>query len=91
MPGEWGKLLGLDREERSQPTRGSRTPSSRRPTRTLRGACEIVVEQDLLQRVVQRYSPNVMVGNLRGIRVAELPAAIGTINDVFERRCRFIG
>lgn len=57
----------------------------------LRGACEIVVEQDLLQRVVQSYSPNVMVGNLRAIKVTELPAGIEKVNDIFERCCRFIG
>jgi len=57
----------------------------------LRGACEIVVEQDLLQRVVQSYSPNVMIGNLRAIKVAELPLAIEKVNDIFDRCCRFIG
>ena len=30
----------------------------------MRGACEIIVENDLLQSVVQSYRPNVMVGNL---------------------------
>lgn len=57
----------------------------------LRGACEIVVEQDLLQRVVQSYSPNVMMGKLKDINVTELPSAIEKVNDIFDRCCRFIG
>lgn len=57
----------------------------------LRGACEIVVEQDLLQRVVQSYSPNVMVGNLTRLKFDDLPQASGTVNEIFEKCCRFIG
>ncbi|MEK7839162.1 MAG: hypothetical protein AAB328_14400, partial [candidate division NC10 bacterium] len=50
-----------------------------------------VVEQDLLQRVVQSYAPNVMVAKLRDIKVAELPGAIGKLTEVHDRCCRFIG
>lgn len=57
----------------------------------LRGACEVVVEQDVLQRVVQSYVPNVMVGKLRDIKVSELPTAIERLTDVHDRCCRFIG
>ncbi len=57
----------------------------------LRGACEIVVEQDLLKRVVQSYAPNVMVAKLKDIKLAELPAAIEKVTEVHDRCCRFIG
>ncbi|MGH3116576.1 MAG: AAA family ATPase [Gaiellales bacterium] len=57
----------------------------------LRGACEIVVEQDLLQRVVQSYAPNVMVAKLRDIKVSQLQGAIEKLTDVHDRCCRFIG
>lgn len=57
----------------------------------LRGACEVVVEQDLLQRVVQSYAPNVMVAKLRDIKVAKLPRAIEELTEVHDRCCRFIG
>ena len=57
----------------------------------LRGACEIVVEKDLLQDVVQSYRPNVMVGNLTKIRFDDLAAASATVNEIFDRCCRFTG
>jgi hypothetical protein len=57
----------------------------------LRGACEIVVEQDILQRVVQSYTPNVMVAKLTDIRISELPGAIEKVTEVHDRCCRFIG
>ena len=56
----------------------------------LRGACEIVVEQDLLQSVVQSYKPNVMVSNLLRLKFDALAAASATVNDVFDRCCRYI-
>lgn len=55
----------------------------------LRGACEIVVEQDLLQSVVQSYRPNVMVGNLGRISFAKLEEASGGIEEIFDRCCRY--
>ena len=57
----------------------------------LRGACEIVVEQTLLRGVVQSYRPNVMVGNLLRVNVANLPQASHTVNEIFDRCCRFTG
>ena len=57
----------------------------------LRGACEIVVEQDLLQKVVQSYNPNVMVDNLLRMNFGDLPSACNTICDIFGRCCRFTG
>jgi hypothetical protein len=56
----------------------------------LRGACEVVVERDLLQDVTARLRPNVKMGNLRQIRADRLPQAIEGIYRVFERCCRFI-
>ena len=57
----------------------------------LRGACEIVVEQDLLQKVVQSYNPNVMVDNLLRIKFGDLPSASNTVCDIFDRCCRLTG
>ena len=57
----------------------------------VRGACEIVVEQDLLQKVVQSYSPNVMIGNLLRLKFDDLAEASSTVNEIFDRCCRFIG
>ena len=57
----------------------------------VRGACEIVVEQDLLQKVVQSYSPNVMNGNLLRLKFDDLAEASSTVNEIFDRCCRFIG
>lgn len=57
----------------------------------LRGACEIVVEQDLLQSVVQSYTPNVMVDNLLRMKFEALPQASKTVCEIFNRCCRFIG
>ena len=54
----------------------------------LRGACEIVVEQDLLQKVVQSYSRNVMVNNLLRMKFGELSSASNTVCDIFDRCCR---
>jgi hypothetical protein len=54
----------------------------------LRGACEIVVETDLLGGVTQRYRPNVRMSGLDQIRPERLPAAFAAISPVFERCCR---
>jgi ABC-type transport system involved in cytochrome c biogenesis ATPase subunit len=56
----------------------------------LRTWCEVVVEVELLQKVVQRYQPNVMMGALDRIKSQALGPAIATINPIFERACRFI-
>ena len=56
----------------------------------LRGACEVVVEQNLLQKVVQSYRRNVMVGNLKAINFADLPGAAVELNEVFEKACGII-
>ena len=57
----------------------------------LRGACELIVEQDLLKKVVQSYAPNVMVGKLKEIKWDLLPEASATVNEIFEKCCRFTG
>ena len=56
----------------------------------LRGACEVVVEQDLFKKTVQSYAPNVMVGKLKDIRLEALPKAIEQVCPVFDRCCRII-
>ncbi len=56
----------------------------------LRGACEIVVEKDLLKGVTERYRPNVRMAVLDQIRADRLPAAVAAIGPVFETCCRRI-
>jgi len=54
----------------------------------LRGACEVVVEKELLKGVTERYRPNVRMTILDQIRCDRLPAAFAAIRPVFERCCR---
>jgi DNA repair exonuclease SbcCD ATPase subunit len=56
----------------------------------LRGACEIVVEKDVLKGVTERYRPNVRMTVLDQIRADRLPAAVKAIGPIFERCCRLI-
>ena len=56
----------------------------------LRGACEIVVEKDLLKGVTERYRPNVRMTVLDQIHADRLPAAFAAIGPVFDRCCRMI-
>lgn len=56
----------------------------------LRGACEVVVEKELLAGVVERYRPNVKMGNVKRIRPERLAAAIEKVYGVFEKCCRAI-
>jgi hypothetical protein len=57
----------------------------------LRNICEVIVEQELLQGVTQRYQPNVMMTRLPNINFARLEAAAAAINPIFEDCCRYIG
>lgn len=54
----------------------------------LRGACEVLVEKELLKGVTERYRPNVRMTTLDQIRCDRLPAAFAAITPVFERCCR---
>ena len=56
----------------------------------LRGACEIVVEKDLLKGVTERYRPNVRMTVLDQIRADRLPDAIQKIVPIFEKCCGII-
>ncbi len=56
----------------------------------LRGLCEIVVENEMLKGVVQRYAPNVMMTKLEKINVARLQESVAAIMPVFEKSCRYI-
>lgn len=56
----------------------------------LRGACEVVVETDLLQGVTQRYQPNVMMTKLPAIKPDRLATAVAVVLPIFERACRYI-
>jgi hypothetical protein len=56
----------------------------------LRSICEVIVEQELLQGVTQRYQPNVMMTRLPNINFARLEVAVATITPLFEDCCRNI-
>jgi hypothetical protein len=57
----------------------------------IRNICEVIVEQELLQGVTQRYQPNVMMTKLPKINFTGLEAAVSAINPIFEDCCRYIG
>jgi hypothetical protein len=54
----------------------------------IRSWCEVVVEQELLHGVCQRYQPNVMLTALPKIRGDRLKAATDVIYPVYEKACR---
>lgn len=56
----------------------------------VRAWCEVFTETELLQGVTQRYQPNVRMTNLPKIKSEALPAAIDTVNRIFEEACRYI-
>src|SRR5262249_41200214 len=55
-----------------------------------RGLCELIVEQEMLKGVTQRYAPNVMMTKLDKINVAKLQDSITAMMPVFEKACRYI-
>lgn len=54
----------------------------------IRAWCEVVVEQELLGGVTQRYQPHVRMTCLPNIKADRLEATIGVILPIFERACR---
>jgi recombinational DNA repair ATPase RecF len=56
----------------------------------IRGWCEVVVEQELLQGVTQRYQPNVSMGRLEKIKVDKFIAVRDVIVPIFDKACRVI-
>ena len=56
----------------------------------LRGFCEIIVEQEMLKGVSQRYMPNVMMTKLDKINVPHLKESIAAITPIFDKACRYI-
>lgn len=56
----------------------------------IRAWCEVFTETELLQGVTQRYQPNVRMTNLPKIKAEALPAAVETVNRIFEEACRYI-
>lgn len=55
----------------------------------VRAWCEIVVETKLLNKVTQRYQPNVAMQNLSDIKVMGLQAAIAVIYPIWEKANRY--
>ncbi len=56
----------------------------------MRSWIEVVVEQELLQQVVQRYQPNIMLTRLPAIDGARLDKAKKTIYPLYEKACRIM-
>jgi hypothetical protein len=56
----------------------------------LRCLCEVIVEQEILKGVTQRYAPNVMMTKLQKINISKLQESIDAITTVFEKSCRYI-
>jgi energy-coupling factor transporter ATP-binding protein EcfA2 len=56
----------------------------------LRSLCEVIAETELLQGVVRRYEPSVMLTKLPAIKPAALKAAGEVIYPVYENTCRYI-
>ncbi|HMJ05261.1 MAG TPA: AAA family ATPase, partial [Chthoniobacterales bacterium] len=54
----------------------------------IRSWCEVVVEQELLAGVTQRYQPNVAMTKLPHIKPAKFVAARDVILPLFEKACR---
>lgn len=57
----------------------------------IRNICEVIVEQELLQGVTQRYQPNVMMTRLPNINFDGLKGSVAAIYPVYEDSCRYIG
>jgi recombinational DNA repair ATPase RecF len=57
----------------------------------IRNICEVIVEQEFLQGVTQRYQPNVMMTKLPTINFSALETSVNTIYPVYEDSCRYIG
>lgn len=57
----------------------------------VRNICEVIVEQELLQGVTQRYQPMVRMTMLPNINFSGLKDAAEAINPVYEDCCRYIG
>lgn len=57
---------------------------------TIRTWCEVVVEQELLCHVTQRYQPHVAMTMLPRIKADRLSAAISVILPIFEKACRMM-
>ncbi len=56
----------------------------------LRGACEILVEHELLKGVTRRFEPDLRMTLLAKLPVADMPWAITEITEVFDQACRAI-
>ena len=57
----------------------------------IRSWCEAFVEQELLEKVTQRYQPNVMMTRLSSIKADFIPKAVAVIEPIFHKACRYMG
>jgi energy-coupling factor transporter ATP-binding protein EcfA2 len=56
----------------------------------MRSACEVLVEQELLKKLTERYLPNLKMTVLAKIKYDRLQVAAEVALEVFEKACRFI-
>ena len=54
----------------------------------MRSWCEVVVERVIFGDVSRRYRANIMMGKLRDVRPARMPAAINAIDQLYNKACR---
>jgi energy-coupling factor transporter ATP-binding protein EcfA2 len=56
----------------------------------IRSACEVLVEQELLKKLSERYLPNLKMTVLAKIKYDRLEPAARIILEIFEKACRYI-
>ena len=56
----------------------------------IRSACEVLVEQELLKKLTERYLPNLKMTVLAKIKYDRLEPAARLILEIFEKSCRYI-
>lgn len=84
------KTLNRTIQEAKSQDGDARAASVRTGYDWVRAWCEVFTEIELLQGVTQRYQPNVRMTSLPKIKPEALPAAIATVNRIFEEACRYI-
>jgi hypothetical protein len=87
-PKQLGKKIESLIREAEKATGETRAALVERAYDVLRSWCEVVVEQDVLCGVSQRFQPNVMMTKLPQIKADRLQKTSEIIFDVFEEACR---
>ena len=69
----------------------SRIALTERAYDLMRSWCEVVVEQEILAGIAQRYQPNIMMTRVSKLKPDKMQAAIDVIYPMFEKACREMG